>query len=134
MTDVRLTFDPAVDAAAIRAQREAENEQRITAQDAHARRMARAKADAQEQWPAVLAALDGVTDPGLRLVLDHHRRDRDRRRFEEAYDCYGCDSCCQTAGWPCSTTEKIIEHLGLTAPGWQLLRAADGSTDAKETP
>jgi hypothetical protein len=92
------------------------------------------KARAREEWPAVLAALDAVTDPIVRSILDLHQRQAvggwHGRRTE--YECHGCDSCCLTPSWPCSTTEKIIEQLGLTAPELGLEPAEDGSTDYKE--
>jgi len=102
--------------------------------DAATREYQRRVGEAQEQWPAALEQLDGVTDPGLRAVLDLHRRERDRvgpgRR--EGYDCHGCDSCCQSAGWPCSTVETVAGHLGIVLPEFPLYRAEDGSTDAPE--
>lgn len=117
---------------AARAEGRAMEERRVAAAADFQRRVD----EAQKQWPAALEQLDAVTDPGLRAVLDLHQRERDRagRGRREGYDCHGCDSCCQSAGWPCSTTEAIAGHLSIDLPEFPLYRAADGSTDPKETP
>lgn len=62
----------------------------------------------------VLAALAAVTDPVLRAVIDHHRRQGEDDPFDRRR-CNGCDQgcSCDTAAWPCSTIVAICEALGV---------------------
>lgn len=73
-----------------------------------------------ELWPiqqAAVAALDAITDPLARALLDHHKK------AEDSWDdgCEGCDpgsSAESRPEWPCSTVEKIAEAQGITMPEW----------------
>jgi hypothetical protein len=85
---------------------------------AEQREMDNARADlnrrtsaATEAWPGFVAALDAVTDPVGRAVLDLHAN-RDG-------DCGGCAFNGYEAepdAWPCPTTTLVAEKLGIRVP------------------
>lgn len=67
------------------------------------------KQAATEAWPVFVAALNAVTDPVGRAVLDQHKADEDGR-------CRGCDFDgyeAEPPNWPCPTTILIATTLGI---------------------
>lgn len=80
----------------------------------------RRKQAATEALSVFVAALDAVTDPVARAVLDLHKRDDGQ--------CAGCDYSGyegEPPGWPCRTIEAVAGVLGITVPpdldmvGWR---------------
>lgn len=78
-----------------------------------AARAAAIRAEDEAAFVAFTAQLAALVDPVTVAVLAHHAPHPTSDRSAE---CYGCDSCCQTAGWPCSTVTLIAERHGITVP------------------
>jgi hypothetical protein len=79
--------------------------------DAYRADYERRKQAATEAWPQFVAALDAVTDPVARAVLDLHK--------SQDKACRGCDGDgydWEYPGWPCRTTTTVAEALGITVP------------------
>lgn len=63
-------------------------------------------------WPQFIAALNAVSDPLARAVLDLHKAD-------EHGHCGGCEFSgyeAEPPGWPCETTAVVAAAIGLTVP------------------
>lgn len=68
----------------------------------------RKAAAATAAWPSIVAALDAVTDPMARAVLDLHASD-------DGY-CRGCEFGgyeAESPPWPCNTTTTVAAILGI---------------------
>lgn len=70
------------------------------------------KAAATEAWPGFVAALNAVTDPVARAVLDLHKANSQG-------ECNGCE--CDGyefdyPAWPCATTKTVATALGIAVP------------------
>lgn len=72
----------------------------------------RRKEAATEARPVFIAALDAVSDPVARAVLDLHRSDEHRW----CAGCEGSDNCGESPEWPCSTVEVVAGVLGIPIP------------------
>lgn len=70
----------------------------------------RRKQAATEAWPVFVAALEAVTDPVARAVLDLHKRDGGGCRGENG-DGYG-----EPEEWPCLTVLAVAKALGIPVP------------------
>lgn len=70
----------------------------------------RRKQAATEAWPGLVAALDAVTDPVARAVLDLHKNAGGGCAGENG-DGYG-----EPEEWPCSTVLTVAEVLGIPVP------------------
>jgi hypothetical protein len=71
------------------------------------------RAAATEAWPAFVAALDAITDPVARAVLDLHSADTEPVGKGE---CQGCDIDgyeCERPYWPCRTVITIAGLFGI---------------------
>lgn len=82
----------------------------------------RAKARASwEVYDAARPALEALTDPIARKVLDLHAADS-----IEGPKCQGCDIDgyeAEQPEWPCATVELIADHYGIQLPDpWHLWR------------
>lgn len=73
--------------------------------------MDRRRAAATEAWPGFVAALDAVTDPVARAVLDLHKLDDGYCRGDEFG---GYES--EPPTWPCSTVDAVAEAVGIPVP------------------
>jgi len=99
-------------------------------------RYQREHAEEQAAAAATVRALDAITEPTSRAVLDLHQRAPVPGR---AYVCEGCeaDGYDHTSpAYPCGTTTLIASLHGLAFPRglYELDRPEDGSLDPKETP
>jgi hypothetical protein len=68
------------------------------------------KQAATAAWPGFVAALDAVTDPVARAVLDLHRQERGWCTGENG-DTYG-----EPEEWPCLTVLAVAATLGIDVP------------------
>jgi hypothetical protein len=78
--------------------------------------IAERKADREAASSRVDAAIDGVTNPALRAVLDLHKRN--------GMDCDGCDpgSYAESgAWWPCSTIYTLAPFVGIEESDLKLI-------------
>lgn len=101
-------------------------------QEARLAEFRRKREEANAALPAALAALDAITEQPSRLILDLHQRVKPA--YGSLWRCEGCDAegyDWEYPEWPCSTTEAIAEHHGITLPNsGQIDRPKDGSLDA----
>ena len=78
--------------------------------------------------PASIRALDQLTDPLSRAVLDLHRRtawETDRR-----WQCGECLDGEDRSDWPCTTVEAVAAVHGIDlTDDWLYERPTDGSLD-----
>ena len=68
-------------------------------------------AAATEAWPVFVAALNAVTDPVARVVLNIH--------WNNDGDCQGCEFSgfeADAPAWPCSTTTSVAAAVGIAVP------------------
>jgi hypothetical protein len=79
--------------------------------DAWAAEYAQRKQAATEALPVFVAALDAVTDPVARVVLDLHKDDRGSCAGDDYSGYEG-----EPPGWPCRTVEAVAAALGITVP------------------
>jgi len=66
---------------------------------------------ATQAWLVFVTALDAVTDPIARIVLDLHKNG-------DGF-CRGCDFDgyeAESPTWPCTTTTTVAEALGIEVP------------------
>lgn len=91
-----------------------------------------AEHDAEQAAAAlVVLALDAITDPTSRAVLDLHQRDV---YLDRDYRCDGCEAGgyeAESPAYPCATTKLIASLHGLAFPDglYELDRPEDGSLD-----
>jgi len=85
---------------------------------------AESNARRRESWriyDAARPALDAITDPVARAVLDLHSSET-----IEAPRCDGCDIEgyeCERPEWPCRTVQAVAGHYGIDLPSaWDLWR------------
>lgn len=70
------------------------------------------KRAAAEALPGFLAALEAVSDPVARAVLNLHKAG-------DRGECVGCDADgyeWEQPAWPCRTTTTVAGTLGITVP------------------
>jgi hypothetical protein len=81
----------------------------MTPEEEQRMREHRAKvAVATKAWPVIVAALDAVSDPVARAVLDLHRNNDGW-----CAGCEGWDNCGESPSWPCGTTTTVAQALGI---------------------
>lgn len=86
----------------------------------------RSRAEAWALYHAAIPALDAITDPIARAVLDLHapRARHQREGWVFAPECEGCEFGgyeAEPPEWPCGTTEIIAKHYGIELPdSWRL--------------
>ena len=74
--------------------------------------MERLKQAATVAWPVFVAALDAVTDPVARAVLDLHSAD-------QRGECTGCEFDgweAERPVWPCKTITTVAAAVGIAVP------------------
>ena len=107
------------------------------AQKAYWAERARSKREAAMALLAVaLPALDSITEPIARMVLDLHQRGLYETALatypQSNWVCFGCDIEGYEADhptWPCTTTRLIAQHYGIELPKDACDRPDDGSLD-----
>lgn len=76
--------------------------------------------------PASIRALDALTDPVSRAVLDLHRR----TPYAGSWECRECEGNEYPTDWPCRTVEAVAAVHGIDlTDDWLFRRPTDGSLD-----